>query len=279
MFKSENQLHPVLERLFPEAIRALQQMMREPSHHAWCIAGVEQGGQHALALYASRLLASSPADIHTMESEDGSATIGVEHAQKIHTHLHRTPLGTRNVALIHHAEQLTPAAVNALLKLIEEPPSHSALILDTAAWGLLPITLRSRLHVLHLPTPSRAQLRTAVEAVSPLVVSFNTLIENTHGRVDDILACLTDASAIERFQHHSATAQCFLSATILEREQILTTVEDLGSFLEQCLHIVKEQPVNTNGRSTRLTVLLHLQRMLSHHVNKKLICDYLIVRL
>lgn len=279
MLQREMQLHPFLERLFPEAIQALQLMMCEPAHHAWCIAGVERGGQHGLALYASRLLASSPADIHTMESEAGSVTIGVEHAQQIHAHLHRTPVGTRNVALIHHAERLTQTAVNALLKLMEEPPSHSALILDTAAWGQLPNTLRSRLHVLHLRTPSRAQLRAAVEAVSPLVVSLESLIESTHGRVDDILACLTDASAIERFQQHSTTAHRFLNGTIQEREQILTTVEDLDSFLEHCLHIVQEQPVHTNGRADRLTVLLHLQRMLSHHVNKKIICDYLIVRL
>lgn len=275
----ENQLNAFLERLFPEATHALQQMLREPSHHAWCIAGSTHGGQYALALYASRFLLSNPTDLCIINNGEQLGSMGVDQAQYIHAHLHHTPTGARNVVLIHDAERLTSTAVNALLKLMEEPPADSALLLDTATWGQLPATVRSRLHVLHVPAPTREQLWTAVETVAGHVVSLHTLIECTHGRVQDIIMCLTDPTAMERFQQHHAQSRRFLSATISEREQILTTVEDLDIFVQQCLHEVREQWLSTHNRSDRLTTLQNLQRMLSHHVNKKLICDYLIVRL
>ncbi len=51
--------------------------------------------------------------------------------------------GTK-VALIHPADRMNMNAANALLKLLEEPPEHSVLILATSEPGRLPATVRSR---------------------------------------------------------------------------------------------------------------------------------------
>jgi DNA polymerase-3 subunit delta' len=51
----------------------------------------------------------------------------------------------RRAYVIEPADRMTPAAANALLKLLEEPPRWAVLVLVTTAPWALPITVRSRL--------------------------------------------------------------------------------------------------------------------------------------
>ena len=50
----------------------------------------------------------------------------------------------RKVVALLNAHQLNPAAANALLKTLEEPPSDTHLLLATPSWGTLLPTIRSR---------------------------------------------------------------------------------------------------------------------------------------
>ena len=52
--------------------------------------------------------------------------------------------GKRRVVLIREADTLEPAAQNALLKSLEEPPPGTMFILTTAVPGVLLPTVRSR---------------------------------------------------------------------------------------------------------------------------------------
>jgi hypothetical protein len=53
--------------------------------------------------------------------------------------------------IIEHAELLTVQAQNALLKLLEEPPEHCRIILETQSAELLLATIRSRTSVVWIP--------------------------------------------------------------------------------------------------------------------------------
>lgn len=55
-----------------------------------------------------------------------------------------SPLGRRKVYIIDECHQLTDAAWNSLLKLLEEPPPHLVVILCTTDEKKLPETIRSR---------------------------------------------------------------------------------------------------------------------------------------
>ena len=76
--------------------------------------------------------------------------------QTLRSHAHRRPaLGTRQVFVIGEAEALVPQessqeAANALLKLLEEPPPSTFLILTSSEPGRLLPTIRSRTMPLHL---------------------------------------------------------------------------------------------------------------------------------
>ncbi|MGI9310264.1 MAG: DNA polymerase III subunit delta' C-terminal domain-containing protein [bacterium] len=73
--------------------------------------------------------------------------------ERFAVHAHSAP---RKVALIMPADRMNANAANALLKLLEEPPADSFLILVSALPGYLPATVRSRCMQIAIAPPSRA---------------------------------------------------------------------------------------------------------------------------
>lgn len=66
----------------------------------------------------------------------------------------------KRAAVIQDADQMGTDAQNALLKLLEEPPADSVLILTSSHPDQLLQTIRSRTQLLHLPAPEAAALKT-----------------------------------------------------------------------------------------------------------------------
>lgn len=90
-----------------------------------------------------RLLAGSHPDLHTLEPD--GAFIKIDQVRELQRELALKPFeAPRKGALIRQADRLNPAAANALLKTLEEPPGHALLILITAVPGAILPTIRSR---------------------------------------------------------------------------------------------------------------------------------------
>ncbi len=173
------------------AERALLDAMRQGrTHHAWLIAGAEGIGKATLAYrFARRLLAGASgggpgeetlaldpahpvfrrvaaaghADLLTIERAWDERTkrrkrdIAVDDVRKINRFMALTPAeGGWRVAIVDGAEDLNQNSANALLKILEEPPSRAILILVCSAVGRLPATIRSRCRQLRLAPLSDA---------------------------------------------------------------------------------------------------------------------------
>ena len=67
--------------------------------------------------------------------------------------------GRGRVAVLHYADEMTPPAANALLKILEEPPPQAALLLSARPSGKFPATILSRVRVHRL---QRCTLEAAV---------------------------------------------------------------------------------------------------------------------
>lgn len=70
--------------------------------------------------------------------------------ERFYLHAH---IAARKVALLVPADRMNANAANALLKLLEEPPANSVLILMSALPGYLPATVRSRCFQIKIPPP------------------------------------------------------------------------------------------------------------------------------
>jgi len=92
-----------------------------------------------------QVAAGSHPDVKIIGIPAGKKEIGVDHARDLKRWVSlRATGGGRKVAIVLDAQMLTIAAQNALLKTLEEPPSHASILLVTDnADALLP-TIRSR---------------------------------------------------------------------------------------------------------------------------------------
>ena len=158
----------------------LEAMRTGRMHHAWLITGPDGVGKATLAFrFARRLLAGLPpgaglhldpgspvfrrvaagthADLLTVEREWDEkrkrtrTEIVVEDVRAVSDFLRLTPAeGGWRVVVVDGAEHLNRNAANALLKVLEEPPSRALLLLVSASPGRLPPTIRSRCRRLRL---------------------------------------------------------------------------------------------------------------------------------
>ena len=130
-----------------------------------------------------------------------SAEISVETVRKLTHFMNRTAsFGGWRVAIIDTADQLNRSAANALLKVLEEPPSKSVLFLLSATPGRLLATIRSRCRKIILPSVPTAEISSFLESETDLDAEERMRIaEASEGRPGRALqfAASDGAKAIE----------------------------------------------------------------------------------
>jgi DNA polymerase-3 subunit delta' len=74
-----------------------------------------------------------------------NTTIGIDEIRNIKSHANIVPMySSRKIYIIEDAERITPQGQNSLLKLFEEPPEYTTIILTTSKYDSLLETIRSR---------------------------------------------------------------------------------------------------------------------------------------
>lgn len=109
----------------------------------------------------ARIAANVHPDVWLVEPRDG--VLRVDQVRDVTREASRRPLeASHRVFILSHMEQAHPAAANALLKTLEEPPAHVVLILTAPSEDALLPTLVSRCQVLHLRPVPEDELVTAL---------------------------------------------------------------------------------------------------------------------
>ncbi len=95
--------------------------------------------------------------------EPDGQTVKIEQMQAVREAAYVRPLeARRRVFVVAEAERMTADAANCLLKILEEPPSYSHLILVTAAPHLILPTIKSRCQVLSFGPIGREEIKRAL---------------------------------------------------------------------------------------------------------------------
>ncbi len=198
--------HETAERIWSQA-RASGRL-----HHAWLITGTQGIGKATLAYRLARgllagrevvdptdpvfrrIAAGTHAGLMTVERSADEKTkrmrreIVVDEVREVTQFLRRTAgEGGWRVVVVDGAEDMNANAANALLKLLEEPPSGALLLLVCHSPGLLPATIRSRcrrlrLSPLSLPTVETLLARYLPELPAEARVPMAMLGEGSIGR-------------------------------------------------------------------------------------------------
>ena len=103
-----------------------------------------------------------------------------------------TVAGGWRVAIVDPAESMNQNAANALLKILEEPPERSAIILVSHAPGRLLPTIRSRCHAVQMSALPQKALASALEGLglAPPEEDLAILAELSSGSIGEAVSLL-----------------------------------------------------------------------------------------
>lgn len=150
----------------PHTAGLLDAFTKQPAHATLLLgaAGIGKGTlviratSHFLATTPDKL-ANTPGFRHIMPDE--KRTISIEAIRNLQQFVRLKTTGkaaVRRVILIENADRMTTEAQNAFLKLLEEPPADTVIILTASTiQGMLP-TIRSRVQTLTITAPQKEAL-------------------------------------------------------------------------------------------------------------------------
>ena len=206
------------------------------AHHAYFVtAEIEEGIQQAEAFVEHELALPLTGNPNVLTLRHG--LLSVDDARKLRSLAELSSTVGNQKVLIISASRLFHEAQNALLKLFEEPPTGTTLILVIPSEGMLLPTLRSRL--LSLPVEKNLQIKISEEAQEFLKAKnlerekiFTKILDRAKSDKDDekqaarlsaihLIEGLTQAS-YEKWQAENDSKK---------KEELKLFLEDLNAFL------------------------------------------------
>ena len=162
-------------------------------------------------------------DAHIIQPDE-EGTIGIDAVREIKTFVYQKPNFSKYRTLIlDEAERMTEAAENALLKVAEEPPESSLIILIVREPELLSATLRSRFQKIYFGEWNESDLEEYLKKDKKYpAVEAKKLARLSGGKVGLAILLKTD----EEFKKRMTVALKYLESTPQARSELMKKLQE-----------------------------------------------------
>ncbi len=217
---------------------------------------------------------------HRKKARAKTDTIGIDDVRAIQERLQETGTGKYRICIICDVERMQDEAVNALLKILEEPPAGVVFILTTATFYALLPTLISRSRVLHFSRlPDSVITGMLPRDMSDEDRGFALRISQG---APGMARQLADPETLRKEKQAQSNALAFwYSRSALERLQLLKPLQERGAEADRfLLHLMlamrEERDAVPPAAAERL---LELQRHLETNANRQLMVQGFVLSL
>jgi DNA polymerase-3 subunit gamma/tau len=132
--------------------------------HAYLFSGGRGTGKTSVARILAKSLGVSDKDLYEI---DAASNRGIDDIRELREGVYAMPFNSPyKFYIIDEAHMLTKEAWNALLKTLEEPPSHAIFVLATTERDKVPDTIQSRCEIYTFKQPTREILAQIVSDVA-----------------------------------------------------------------------------------------------------------------
>ena len=190
--------------------------------------------------------------------------------------------GKRRVVVIDEADALLPAAQNALLKTLEEPPSMSVFVLVTARPDVLLPTVRSRCIRLWFAEGAREEIEVEARELAQQVLAHAASTPDPRRRIEgtkDLLANTGGGGAADRAQ---LAVHLRAMGSLLRDIELLATRADAGRLANPDLRPALDRLTETYRGARGLRAFAAVDGALAaleRNAGVKTVADWLVLEL
>jgi DNA polymerase-3 subunit delta' len=223
-----------------------------------------------------------------------NGTVSIESVRELQKFLQLKTIGTnslRRAVLVEHAQGMTTEAQNAFLKLLEEPPADTLVVLTADTPRALLPTIMSRVQAITVHVPNEPQLQSILQASGKDQATLRQAVFLSGGlpglltalvagdETHPLLSSVTEAKAI--LQKTPFERLAMVDALSKQKDTAKLVVEALGRIAEAML-----AQAATKGEAARIkqwhrirTLALETHEALDRSANAKLALSSLFLHL
>jgi hypothetical protein len=204
--------------------------------HAYLFTGQEMIGKKLFAIKLFELINGQIPENHpdfvliSPNFKEEETKIYIEDVRKLKSFFRLKPhTGPYRVAVIDDGHRLTEEAANALLKILEEPPEFSVLILISYMPGLIPATILSRCERVRFATANKEEISSYMAGNKIKREDKEFLIKLAGGRIG-LINRLMEGDGISEARKAVDDLRKLLSSGIYEKMNYAKTVHQKGNY-------------------------------------------------